>query len=70
VSSSSSSVVVPTSNDDFSIGDESEGKWEMRSGKITAVLVEVGVEIVLAYVYGKGINSSYTINEGMKSIFN
>jgi len=30
VSSSSSSVVVPTSNDEFSIGDESEGKWEMR----------------------------------------
>lgn len=28
MSSSSSSVVVPTSNDDFSIGDESDGKWE------------------------------------------
>ena len=31
MSSSSSSVVVPTSNDDFSIGDENEGKWEMRN---------------------------------------
>lgn len=30
MSSSSSSVVVSTSNDDFSIGDESEGKWGMR----------------------------------------
>ena len=32
MSSSSSSVVVPTSNDDFSIGDESEGKWEIKFG--------------------------------------
>jgi len=37
------------------------GKRE-RSGKVTLVLVEVGVEIVLAYGYWKGINSSYTVN--------
>ena len=37
MSSSSSSVVVPTSNDDFSIGDESEGKWEMRKIRLRAL---------------------------------
>ena len=32
MSSASSSVVVPASNDDFSIGDESDGKWEIKIG--------------------------------------
>jgi hypothetical protein len=30
VSPSSSSIVEPTSNDQFSIGDDSEGKWDTR----------------------------------------
>jgi hypothetical protein len=32
-----------------------------RSEKVTVVLVEVGVEIVPAYGYWKGRNSSYTV---------
>lgn len=38
MSSSSSSVVVPASNDDFSIGDESEGKLEMRKIRLRALM--------------------------------